>query len=112
MKHDLFKQTIAFIEGVGHVLSSQASNIEMVTITNGNLRRGFVAYELEIRDADKIAFFRSSDVFNGELYRGHVLLRNHLQIDKLSNVVSDQLLSLALLFFKLNSLPMCSQSFY
>lgn len=77
-----------FFVGIGTVIASGATFVEQVTITNGNIKNGFVAYDLEIRDADKIAFIKSSDVFNGENYRGHVLVRNHLQIDKTSNVVS------------------------
>lgn len=61
--------------------------MEQVSVTNGNVKNGFIEYDLEIRDADKIAFFKSSDIFNGENYKGHVLIKNHLQIEKTSNVV-------------------------
>lgn len=74
--------------GIGFVTASGDSLMEQVSITNGNVKNGFIEYDLEIRDADKIAFFKSSDIFNGENYKGHVLIKNHLQIEKTSNVVS------------------------
>lgn len=74
--------------GVGLVVASGAKFVEQVTITNGNAKTGNIVYDLEIRDADKIAFVKSSDVFNGEDYKGHLLIKNHLQIDKVSNLAA------------------------
>lgn len=36
----------------------------------------------------QIQFEKSYDIFSGSLYRGHFVVRNHLQMDKFTNLVS------------------------
>lgn len=36
----------------------------------------------------QIQFEKSYDIFSGSLYRGHFVVRNHLQVDKFTNLVS------------------------
>lgn len=74
--------------GVGRVVSSRSKFGEPVTVTNGDTITGHIKYDLEIREADNIEFYKSSDIFNGKNYKGHLVVRNHLQLDKLTNLVS------------------------
>lgn len=61
---------------------------EQITVTNGNEHFGYIKYDVEIREADTIEFFQINDVFNGKNYKAHLLIKNHLQIDKVSNVIA------------------------
>lgn len=45
-------------------------------------------YELEIREPDILEFVKSHSIINGENYRGHLFIKNHIQSEKTSNVVS------------------------
>lgn len=57
-------------------------------IVNGDQKYDYYKYELEIREADVIEFIQSQTIFNGENYRGYLIIKNHVQSDKISNVVS------------------------
>lgn len=59
-----------------------------VTITNGNEQYGFIKYDLEIREADTIEFYQINDIFNGKNFKANLIIKNHLQIDKLSNLIA------------------------
>lgn len=61
---------------------------------NGDQKHDYYKYELEIREADVVEFMRPQSIFNGETYRGYLILKNHVQIDKISNVVSDFVLEI------------------
>lgn len=74
--------------GVGRVISSRSKFGEQVFVTNGNEQFGYIKYDLEIREADSIEFFRREDFFNGKSYKGHLVIKNHLQLDKISNLVN------------------------
>lgn len=74
--------------GVGRVLSSRAKFGEKIVVTNGDRHFGHIKYDLEIRAADKIDFYKKYDIFNGENYFGLLLIKNHLQLDKVSNLVN------------------------
>lgn len=74
--------------GIGHVLSSRSKFGEPVTVMNGNERSGYIKYDLEIRDADSVEFFKTNDIFNGKNYKAHLVIKNHLQIDKLFNLIT------------------------
>lgn len=75
--------------GVGRVISTRSQFGEPVTVTNGDAATGHIKYDLEIREADNVEFYKSNDIFNGKSYKGHLVIRNHLQLDKLTNLVSD-----------------------
>lgn len=74
--------------GIGRVIGSRSKFGEQVAITNGNEQVGYIKYDLEIREADSIEFFRREDIFNGKHYKGHLVIKNHLQLDKISNLVN------------------------
>lgn len=57
-------------------------------IVNGDQKYDYYKYELEIREADVIQFIKTHSIFNGENYRGYLIIKNHFQSDKTSNVVS------------------------
>lgn len=61
---------------------------DQVTVTNGNEQFGFIKYDLEIREADTIEFYQINDIFNGKNYKANLIIKNHLQIDKLSNLIA------------------------
>lgn len=73
--------------GIGRVVGSRSKFGEQVAITNGNEHFGHIKYDLEIREADSIEFFRREDIFNGKSYKGHLVIKNHLQVDKITNLV-------------------------
>lgn len=73
--------------GIGRVIRSRSNFGEQVSVTNGNERFGHINYDLEIREADSIEFFRREDIFNGKSYKGHLVIKNHLQLDKITNLV-------------------------
>lgn len=73
--------------GIGHVVASRTKFGEQITVTNGNEQFGHIKYDLEIREADQIQFVKTEDVFNGKNYKAHLITKNHLQVDKLSNLV-------------------------
>ncbi|XP_013110354.2 nuclear pore membrane glycoprotein 210 [Stomoxys calcitrans] len=75
--------------GVGRVLGNRYKLGEKVLVTNGDKASGnFIKYDVEVRDADVIQFEKSYDIFSGSLYRGHFVVRNHLQVDKFTNLVA------------------------
>lgn len=76
--------------GVGLVKSSTSSSktVELVTISNGNVAKGYIKYDLEIRDADSIEFSKNDQLFNERTFTAHLLIKNHLQYDKASNVIA------------------------
>lgn len=64
------------IAGVARVLAARSPTGDKVTIINGSPLGGHVKYDVEVRDADHIAFGRPAAVFNGEPYRAHLLVSN------------------------------------
>ncbi|XP_055917855.1 nuclear pore membrane glycoprotein 210 [Eupeodes corollae] len=74
--------------GVGKVLGNRFKLGEKVVVTNGDKTGSFLKYDVEVRDADKIEFFKSYDIFSGTSYRGHLIVRNHLQVDKFANLIA------------------------
>lgn len=90
MNNRLFSVFIYFflLAGVGRILPSRSKFSDKVQISNGDQKCGFYKFDLEIREADVIEFFKTHSIFNGENFRGRLIIKNHLQIDKISNVVS------------------------
>nr|XP_040219055.2 nuclear pore membrane glycoprotein 210 [Anopheles coluzzii] len=79
--------------GVAQVLASSAStggtgSDGTVTIRHGDRRHGGISFSVDVLEADRIEFFKSYDIFNGQSYRGHLVIKNHLQMDKLVNVIA------------------------
>ncbi|KAI9583399.1 hypothetical protein GQX74_005147 [Glossina fuscipes] len=81
--------TIDRYTGVGKVLGNRYKLGEKVAVTNGDKASGnFIKYDVEVRDADVIQFTKSFDIFSGSTYRGEFVIRNHLQVDKFTNLVA------------------------
>uniref|UniRef100_A0A182PCE7 BIG2 domain-containing protein n=1 Tax=Anopheles epiroticus TaxID=199890 RepID=A0A182PCE7_9DIPT len=79
--------------GVAQVLATSTSvggtgAEETVTIRHGDRRHGGISFSIDVLEADRIEFFKSYDIFNGQSYRGHLVIKNHLQMDKLVNVIA------------------------
>lgn len=93
------------------MLNHQHKLGEKLVVTSGDkLRRGgYLKYDLELRESDavcpcyaclpvlpvsyiivsfQIVFTRSLDIFSGSEYRAQLVLRNHMQTDKYSNLVN------------------------
>ncbi|XP_017017075.1 nuclear pore membrane glycoprotein 210 [Drosophila kikkawai] len=80
--------TIDKHSGIARVLSHRHKLGEKVIITSGEEANhgGFLKYDMEIRESDAILFAKSFDIFSGPEYRGQLVLRNHIQSDKYSNL--------------------------
>nr|NP_001260714.1 glycoprotein 210 kDa, isoform B [Drosophila melanogaster]NP_610184.2 glycoprotein 210 kDa, isoform A [Drosophila melanogaster]A1Z6H7.1 RecName: Full=Nuclear pore membrane glycoprotein 210; Short=Nuclear pore protein gp210; AltName: Full=Glycoprotein 210 kDa; AltName: Full=Nuclear pore membrane glycoprotein gp188; AltName: Full=Nucleoporin Nup210; Short=Nup210; Flags: Precursor [Drosophila melanogaster]AOQ12760.1 Gp210-PA [synthetic construct]AAF57309.2 glycoprotein 210 kDa, isoform A [Drosop len=76
--------------GIAQVLSHRLKPGEKIEITNGDetKRGGFLKYDLEVRESDTILFVKSVDTFSGPEYRGQLVIRNHLQSEKYSNLIA------------------------
>ncbi|XP_041563587.1 nuclear pore membrane glycoprotein 210 isoform X2 [Drosophila elegans] len=76
--------------GIARVLNHQHKLGEKIVITNGDeeKRGGFIKFDLEVRESDAIVFAKSLDTFSGSEYRGHLVLRNHVQSEKYSNLIA------------------------
>ncbi|EDV59867.1 uncharacterized protein Dere_GG23181 [Drosophila erecta] len=90
--------------GIAQVLSHRLKPGEKIEITNGDeiKRGGFIKYDLEVRESDTILFVKSLDTFSGPEYRGQLVIRNHLQSEKYSNLIAQNVSRCA---NKLGSLP-------
>ncbi|XP_055645354.1 nuclear pore membrane glycoprotein 210 [Toxorhynchites rutilus septentrionalis] len=78
------------VRGVAHVVSSRRGSTGgdgKVYISHGDRRSGGLHFAIDVLEADEIGFIRTYDVFNGEKYRAHLVLKNHLQVTKLANVI-------------------------
>uniref|UniRef100_A0A182KGX6 BIG2 domain-containing protein n=1 Tax=Anopheles christyi TaxID=43041 RepID=A0A182KGX6_9DIPT len=79
--------------GVAQVIATSASAggtgaEDTVTIRHGDRQHGGISFSVDVLEADRIEFFKSYDIFNGQSYRGHLVIKNHLQLDKLVNVIA------------------------
>uniref|UniRef100_A0A182Q5Y5 BIG2 domain-containing protein n=1 Tax=Anopheles farauti TaxID=69004 RepID=A0A182Q5Y5_9DIPT len=82
--------------GVAQVLGTSASGTNgagtmedtTVTIRHGDRRHGGISFTVDVLEADRVEFFKSFDIFNGQTYRGHLVVKNHQQLDKLVNVIA------------------------
>lgn len=78
--------------GIGLARGSRGAKFgEQVTITNGDDQHGFIKYDLEVREADTIEFYQINDIFNGKNFKANLIIKNHLQTDKLSNLIAKNL---------------------
>lgn len=76
--------------GIGLIRASQSNSkaSEQISVSNGHSRNGFIKYDLEAREADSIEFYQINDVFNGKNYKAHLVIKNHLQFEKPSNLIA------------------------
>uniref|UniRef100_A0A182NJ95 BIG2 domain-containing protein n=1 Tax=Anopheles dirus TaxID=7168 RepID=A0A182NJ95_9DIPT len=80
--------------GVAQVLATSAGGSngvgseDTVTIRHGDRRHGGISFTVDVLEADRVEFFKSYDIFNGQTYRGHLVVKNHQQLDKLVNVIA------------------------
>ncbi|XP_036332453.1 nuclear pore membrane glycoprotein 210 [Rhagoletis pomonella] len=75
--------------GVAQVLGNRLKLGEKIVVTNGDKASGSsIKYDVEVRDADVIQLLKSFDIFSGSTYRGHLVVRNHLQVDKFTNLLA------------------------
>ncbi|XP_037731569.1 nuclear pore membrane glycoprotein 210 isoform X2 [Drosophila subpulchrella] len=76
--------------GIARVLNHRDELGEKVVITNGDETKhgGFINFNMEVRESDAIFFAKTLDIFSGPEYRGHLVLRHHLQEDKHSNLIA------------------------
>ncbi|XP_054736969.1 nuclear pore membrane glycoprotein 210 [Anastrepha obliqua] len=73
--------------GVARVLGNRLKLGEKIVVTNGDKASGSaIKYDVEVRDTDVIQLLKSFDIFSGSMYRGHLVVRNHLQVDKFTNL--------------------------
>ncbi|XP_067631860.1 nuclear pore membrane glycoprotein 210 [Eurosta solidaginis] len=81
--------TIDKYTGVARVLGNRLKLGEKIVVTNGDKASGSsIKYDVEVRDADVIQLLKSFDIFSGSMYRGYLVVRNHLQVDKFTNLIS------------------------
>ncbi|XP_062541443.1 nuclear pore membrane glycoprotein 210 [Armigeres subalbatus] len=77
--------------GVAKIVSSRraiSGGEEKVHISHGDARSGGLRFAVDVLEADHIEFFKSYDVFNGQKYQGHLVIKNHQQLDKFVNVIA------------------------
>lgn len=76
--------------GIGIACGSRQSAKfgEQVIVTNGDEQHGFIKYDLEVREADTIDFYSIDDIFNGKKFKANLIIKNHLQVDKPSNLIA------------------------
>ncbi|XP_039450976.1 nuclear pore membrane glycoprotein 210 [Culex pipiens pallens] len=80
--------------GIARVLASRkgtSGGDEKVYISHGGRRSaaGGLRIGIDVLDADSVEFFKSYDIFNGQQYRGHLVIKNHQQVDKFVNVIAE-----------------------
>uniref|UniRef100_A0A1B0CW60 BIG2 domain-containing protein n=1 Tax=Lutzomyia longipalpis TaxID=7200 RepID=A0A1B0CW60_LUTLO len=59
-----------------------------VSVFHGSQNFIQVTHNLELREANQVSFITTFDIFNGELYRAPLVIRNHIQTTKASNLIS------------------------
>lgn len=70
--------------GTARVLSNKLSKVSVI---HGDRISGNLKFDLDIYVSDKIEFTTSSnEIFNGVNYKKHLLIKNHLQFDKKTNL--------------------------
>lgn len=85
-----FNSEVLLLHGsVGRVLASQAN--QKVAVHNGQKFGLYVSYELDVRHPDRIQFEKGFDIFNGETYHGYFTISNHLQTNKHSNLITNNI---------------------
>lgn len=78
--------------GIARVLASRkGTSEEKVYISHGDRRSvaGGLRFGIDVLDADSVEFFKTYDIFNGQQYRGHLVIKNHQQVDKFVNVIAE-----------------------
>ncbi|XP_055379498.1 nuclear pore membrane glycoprotein 210 [Condylostylus longicornis] len=74
------------VTGIAKVIAVRNKFNEKVVITNMGSTGNFIKYDLEIRESDMIEFQKTYDIFSGTSYQAYLVIKNHLQSDKYSNM--------------------------
>ena len=77
--------------GVANVLSLARGRQEIdekLFIHHGEQGGENIKFAIEIKEADKIEFLKNYDIFVGEKYVSHLIIKNHQQIEKTSNLIA------------------------
>ncbi|XP_030369021.1 nuclear pore membrane glycoprotein 210 [Scaptodrosophila lebanonensis] len=76
--------------GIARVLKHRHKLGEKIVVTSGDKvgLGGYLKYDLEVRESDAILFAKTLDIFSGSEYRAHLVLRNHIQTDKHTNLIA------------------------
>lgn len=77
--------------GLARVLNKKLSNGGKVTVTHGDTSSVHYDFKLDIKGLDKIEFIKKTDIFNGERYIAPLVLKNHQQIDKFTNLFASNI---------------------
>ncbi|XP_068145657.1 nuclear pore membrane glycoprotein 210 [Drosophila tropicalis] len=76
--------------GIARVLSHRHKPGEKIVITSGDESHpgAYIKFDAEVRESDAIVFLKSLDIFSGMDYNAQLVLRNHIQTDKHTNLIS------------------------
>ncbi|XP_037941866.1 nuclear pore membrane glycoprotein 210-like [Teleopsis dalmanni] len=100
------EQTVSIdrFTGVARVFGNRFKLSEKVIVTNGDVASGsFIKYDVEVREADVLQLLKSFDIFSGSTYRGYLIIRNHLQIDKYTNLIAKNVSKCSNIVEKINA---------
>lgn len=86
--HSLSSDVILHGPTVGRVLPTSALQ-KSSFVRHGDKNGVHINIELDIRQPDRVQFRKSSDVFNGETYRGLFTISNHQQLEKSTNLLAN-----------------------
>ncbi|XP_053685472.1 nuclear pore membrane glycoprotein 210 [Sabethes cyaneus] len=76
--------------GVARVISTRrgTGGDDKVHISHVDRQSGGLRIAINVLEADRVEFFKSYDIFNGQRYRAHLVIKNHQQVDKFVNVIA------------------------
>ncbi|XP_058828895.1 nuclear pore membrane glycoprotein 210 [Topomyia yanbarensis] len=74
--------------GLARIVGTHRAGEGKVYISHVDRQSGGLRIGVDILEADRIEFFKSYDIFNGQHYRAHLVIKNHLQVDKFVNVIA------------------------
>ncbi|XP_055533000.1 nuclear pore membrane glycoprotein 210 [Wyeomyia smithii] len=76
--------------GIARVISARrgTGGDDKVHISHIDRQSGGLRMTVNVLEADRIEFFKSYDIFNGQQYRAHLVIKNHVQVDKFVNVIA------------------------
>lgn len=77
--------------GLARILQTRTVNGGKMVITHGDTTSVHYDFKLDVKGLDKIEFIKKTDIFNGERYIAALVLRNHQQLDKFSNLFASNI---------------------
>jgi hypothetical protein len=86
--HSMNSDALLLHGSVGRVT---AVGNQKVAVYHGQQNGVHVNYEIDIRHPDKIQFETSFDIFNGERFSGYFTISNHQQVNKKTNLITNNL---------------------